>query len=135
MHAHSAGDARGHDAHGHEEEKTFVPLFVPMGRVPGSDMMNCRGKKVPVHTTDILTRGEVMEEMTDDSMRSGSIGTIYKAWFLAIVCFIITIAMMFVNVYVAGVFAYLTGFYYSERLLNSSWSIGWFKGKSLVYTA
>jgi len=129
-----ASDSHGHAAI-HEEEKTYTPIFVPMGRAPGADVMNCRGRKdVPVHTTDVLTRGDVMEEITEDSMRSGNIAAAYKAWLLAVVFFVITVATMFVNIYVAAVFAYLTGFYYSERLLNQSWGVEWFKGKSVVYT-
>lgn len=117
------------------EEKNFVPVFVPMGRTPGADTMNCRGRSgVPVHTLDVLTRGDVMEELTDDSMRSGNIAAAYKSWLLAVIFFVLTIASMFINVYLAGLTAYLTGFYYSERLLNQSWGVEWFKGKSLTYT-
>lgn len=124
----------GHDAHG-VEEKTYVPIFMPMGRTPGADTMNCRGRSnVPVHTMDVLTRGDIMEEITDDSMRSGNIGAAYKAWMLAVIFFVITIASLFVNVYLAGLFAYLTGFYYSERLLNQAWGVEWYKGKTLTYT-
>lgn len=134
-HAGPHAQAHGaHDAHG-QEEKVFVPVFVPMGRTPGADTMNCRGRSgVPVHTMDVLTRGDVMEEVTDDSMRAGNIGAAYKAWMLAVIFFVITIASMFVNVYLAGFFAYLTGFYYSERLLNQAWGVEWLKGKSLTYT-
>lgn len=133
------GDANASAAHGgqngHAEEKTYVPIFMPMGRTPGADTMNCRGRSgVPVHNMDVLTRGDVMEEITEDSMRSGNVGAAYKAWMLAVIFFVATVATMFVNVYLAGLFAYLTGFYYSERLLNHAWSIGWFKGKTLTYT-
>lgn len=132
---HGAQAAHGNDAHAHPEEKAFVPVFMPMGRTPGADTMNCRGRSgVPVHNMDVLTRGDVMEEITEDSMRSGNVGAAYKAWLLAVIFFVATVATMFVNVYVAGLFAYLTGFYYSERLLNHAWSIGWFKGKTLTYT-
>ena len=145
LHAPSAGaqPSRAQAPHSHgspssvneEPEKTFVPLFVPMGRTPGADTMNCRGRSgVPVHTTDILTRGDIMEEITEDSMRSGNLGAAYKSWLLAVVFFVATIASMFFNVYAAGFFAYLTGFYYSERLLNQAWGVEWFKGKSVVYT-
>ncbi|GEM_PF-5593784 len=138
-HAGASAAPASHDSHagqGHDQPaKNFVPVFVPMGRTPGADTMNCRGRSnVPVHTMDVLTRGDIMEEITDDSMRSGNIGAAYKAWLLAVIFFVITIATLFVNVYAAGVFAYLTGFYYSERLLNQAWGVEWFKGKSLTYT-
>jgi hypothetical protein len=115
-------------------EKSFVPVFVPMGSAKGAKM-GCRGEQVPIHTTDVLTRKDVMSEIVDPSMHSGNFGAVYSAWVMTVVCFILMfVAWAYLSVYVAGVFAYLTGYYYSERLLNNAWGIGWFKGKTLLYT-
>ncbi len=117
-------------------EKAFVPMFVPMGS-PKGDSMNCRGDtNVPVHTTDIITRKDVLEEAFDPSMHGGNFGGAYSAWVYSAVCFILMfVTWAYVSVYVAGVFAYLTGYFYSERLLNNAWGIGWLKGKTLMYAA
>ncbi len=117
------------------DEKSYVPLFVPMGS-PDGMKMNCRGSKgVPVHNVDILTRGDVMSEITDPEMRSGNFGAAYKAYIMTIFCFaLMLLTWKYVSVYVAAVFAYATGYYYSERLLNNAWGINWLKGKTLVYT-
>lgn len=122
------------DAHGAIEEKAFVPYFVPMGRGHGSDIINCAGKRVPVHTTDMIRRGDLMWENLDASMRSGNFAAVYKAYLLAVLFFVLTLVTAFFNVYVAGVFAFLTGYFWSERLLNSAWGIDWYKGKSITYT-
>jgi hypothetical protein len=116
-------------------EKSYVPVFVPMGSAKGATM-GCRGEKgVPVHTTDIITRKDVLEEITDPSMHSGNFGAVYSAWTMSVVCFILMfVTWVYLSVYVAGIFAYLTGYYYSERLLNNAWGIGWFKGKTLLYS-
>lgn len=117
-------------------EKSYVPVFVPMGSAKGATM-GCRGEKgVPVHTTDIITRKDVLTEVMDPSMHSGNFGAVYSAWVMTVACFILMfVTWAYVSVYVAAVFAYLTGYYYSERLLNNAWGIGWFKGKTLLYTA
>lgn len=129
-----AGSAQG-SAPAPTSEKSYVPLFVPMGS-PEGETMGCRGDtNVPVHTTDIITRGDVMKEITDPSMRSGNFGAVYSAWVMSVFCFVMMfVTWAYLSVYVAAFFAYLTGYYYSERLLNNAWGISWFKGKTLVYT-
>ncbi len=115
-------------------EKSYVPVFIPMGTTKGATM-GCRGDQVPVHTTDILTRKDVMAEIVDPSMHSGNFGAVYSAWVMTVVSFVLMlVTWAYVSVYVAAIFAYLTGYYYSERLLNNAWGISWFKGKTLVYT-
>lgn len=116
------------------EEKTYVPIFVPMGSQKGSDTVNCLGVKRPVHTTDVITRQIAIKTWLDEGMRTGSVGTIYKAWFYAFVCGVLAVVFLFINIYIAAIFAYLTGYYWSERLLNDAWSLQWYKGKTLTYT-
>ncbi len=128
-----AGHASGHEAHA-PEEKAFVSYFVPMGRGHGSEIMNCGDKRVPVHTTDVIRRGDLLWENLDSSMRSGNFAAIYKAYLLAVFFFVATLVTAFFNAYVAGVCAFLAGYFWSERLLNSAWGIAWYKGKSMVYT-
>jgi hypothetical protein len=129
----------GHDGHksaspDHTEEKAFVPYFVPMGRAPDADTIKCGGKDVPVHTTDVIRRGDYLWENMDSTMRNGTFGAVYKAYLLASLFFVLTIVTAFFNPYVAGVCAYLAGHFWSERMFNSAWGIEWYKGKNLVYT-
>jgi hypothetical protein len=116
-------------------EKSYIPIFVPMGSQKGADTMLCRGKRVPVHTADIITRGMALETWLDENMKSGSAGAVYKCWLYAFVCGVLTVvSLLYINIYVAAVFAYLTGHFWGWRLLNDCWSLAWFKGKTLTYT-
>ncbi len=126
-----AGKAPSSSASG---EKTYLPVFVPMGRQAGNELMNCSGKRVPVHMIDIKTRGDMMNDNLDASMRSGNFAAVYKAYVLAVFFAMATIITAFFNVWIAAVCAYLAGHFYSERLLNAAWGIGWYKGKSMTYT-
>jgi len=105
-------------------------VFVPMASIgtmhPGKDQ--------PVHTMEVTTRGEVLKEWFSSPMRDGTYAAIYRAYFWAIVCFVLTIITMQLSVYVAAVFAFLTGYFWSERLLNDAWSLEWYKGKALYHT-
>ncbi len=105
-------------------------LFVPMASVgtmhPGKDQ--------PVHTMEVKTRGNILSEWFNSDMREGNLGTVYRAYFLAIVFFLLTVITLGFSVYVAAIFAYLTGHFWSERLLNDAWSLEWFKGKAMYYT-
>jgi len=147
-----AGAAKGHDApkvhpQAIAPEKNYIPLFVPMGSpkpphgykegdTPETNpsLMYCQDEIVPVHTTCMRTRGNIMHELMDSKMRSGNIGTIYNAYFYTIVCVILTIVLAGINIYAAAVTAYFAGYFWSERLLNSAWSISWFKNKTVTYT-
>ena len=67
-----AGGHDGHASDSHEEDKAFVPYFVPMGRAHGADTIKCGGKEVPVHNTDVIRRGDFMWENMDSAIRSRS---------------------------------------------------------------
>lgn len=130
--SHAGGPGDSHGAA--ESEKTFVPVFMPMGRAPGADMIICRGKSVPTHVADIVTRGDMLNDNLDASMRSGNFAAIYKAYVLAVFFALATLVTAFFNVWVAAGCAYLAGHFYSERMLNAAWGIAWYKGKSMTYT-
>ena len=117
-----------------DEEKVYAPMFVPMGSPKGQETMLCEGRKVPVHVSHTYTRSEVIADWTNSKDRA-TIGAIYKSFFYACVATIACIiSFLYINVYVAGVFAYIAGYQWSERLLNAVWSTEWFQGKSLIRT-
>ena len=121
------------------EEKVYIPFFVPAGYPPGSDKMletnpitGIKEEK-PVHVMDITTRGQILKDWLDDGMRSGNVGAVYKAYFYTALCAVLALVTLSFSPYVAAVFAYLTGHFWSERLLNDAWGVEWFKGKALIY--
>ncbi|MBI5036752.1 hypothetical protein HZC09_05405 [Candidatus Micrarchaeota archaeon] len=92
------------------------------------------GKKVPVHHLHVESRAELMSDLLSSDHRYGSLGTAYKSYFYAVVCFILTVLTYNINLYVAAAFAYLTGLYWSQRLCAPPWNITWYKGKALYHT-
>lgn len=117
-----------------QEEKVYAPMFIPMGYQKGGETMLCGGEKKPVHVAHAYTRGQWLADCIDASDKT-TIGSIYKSFFYATVFAIATISsFIFVNVYLAGVFAFLFGYYWSERLLNACWGTSWFQGKTLIRT-
>ncbi len=108
-----------------------IPLFVPMDQA--GDMLE-GGKKVPVHTAHTYTRGDKMEELVVDPGRTGGLASGYIGYFYAIVSFILVVLTYNVSLYLAAVFAYAFGYYWSQRMLAPFWNITWFKGKMLYYT-
>lgn len=106
------------------EERHATPMFVPMDIQQGTGHDD-----KPVHVLDITTRGEVLNTQFEIYGKS-----IYRNYFLTLLCIILTVASAAVSIYVAAVFAYLAGHFHSERLVANAWEIEWWKGKSVVYT-
>jgi hypothetical protein len=106
------------------EERHATPMFVPMDVQKGEGH---DGK--PVHVMDITTRGKVLNDQFAVFGKS-----IYRNYFLTLLCIVLTVASAAFSVYVAAVFAYLAGHFHSERLVANAWEIEWWKGKSVVYT-
>ncbi|PIZ91455.1 hypothetical protein COX85_03810 [Candidatus Micrarchaeota archaeon CG_4_10_14_0_2_um_filter_55_9] len=111
-------------------------IFVPMATI---GQMGENGKdgvaKVP-HTMDVITRGKFISRVMNDGWKMGGLGTSYRAYFWGVIFFAMTVvSYLYIHVYLAAVFAYLTGYMRSQYLMNHAWNVEWFKGKSLIHTS
>lgn len=136
VHEHGAPSTGGHggtgpgghgDGHG---PRQLHHMYVPMAQ---KGYMLEGGKKVPVHNLHVKSRSQFLSDLVDSNFRTGGLGTAYKAYFWAVICFALTVLTYGISVYLAAVFAYLTGMYWSQRLVQPPWNITWFKGKALYY--
>ena len=116
-------------------ENPFV--YVPMGQKDPKDKMGFGDGKKPVHVMQVTSRGGFLGGWLDTSdWRAYSGGTAYKAVVFGWIFLALTVATYFwFNIYVAAVFAYLTGLMRSQYLLANAWNLGWFKGKALISTS
>lgn len=111
-------------------------IFVPMASIGQMDEKGADGEKKPTHVMDVISRGQFISRTLNDTWKTGGVGVSYRAYFWGIICFALTIASyLYVHVYVAAVFAYLTGFMRSQYLIQHAWSVEWFKGKPLIASA
>ena len=105
-------------------------MFVPL------EANRTMGDGAPIHSLDVTTRADVIKAwIADDTPREGTLGAVYTYFFYSWVALAATLLTYGINLYVAAVFAYITGFCWSEVLLNYAWSAEWFKDKALVHTA
>jgi len=110
-------------------------LFVPMATVGRMGETGKDGKGKLVHTMDVITRGKFISNVMDDSWKFGGLGTSYRAYFWGVIFFALTVvSYLYIHVYLAAVFAYLTGFMRSQYLMNHAWNVEWFKNKSVIHT-
>ena len=114
-----------------KQDMTKQPsMFVPL------EANRAMGDGSPIHSLDVTTRSDIVKEwIADDSPHSGNLGAVYTYFFYSWVALIATLLTYGINLYVAAVFAYITGFCWSETLLNYAWSAEWYKTKALVHTA
>lgn len=124
----NAGSANSGAGGGYGESR-IENLFVPMASVG-----TLKPEGMPTHSMDVSSRGELLKDWLGSDLRDGKYGAIYRSLFWAIVCLVLTVITLTISVYVAAVFAYLTGHFWSERLLNDAWSLEWYKGKAMYYT-
>ncbi len=115
-------------------EKAFDPATSPNLYVPLGGMEQKFGDGVPVNTIQVRTRGDLIKNWFGEEWKEGSLGTVYKAWFFWALSGIGIIVFYGINLWVAAVFAYLMGYFWSTMLLNYAWSAQWFKGKALIST-
>ncbi|MBI4360939.1 hypothetical protein HY572_04180 [Candidatus Micrarchaeota archaeon] len=127
--AHYAPHAHGGGGHG-PGPRQFHHMYVPIGQRGGN--MKEGGKEVPVHTMHVKTRSKFLSELLDSSFRGG-LGTAYRFYFWAVVAFILMVFFYNINLYVSAAFAFLTGLFWSQRLIEPPWNVTWFKGKALYY--
>lgn len=112
-----------------EFKGNLLPVYVPM---TAKDKIH--GDK-PVHTAEILTREKFINNELGEGTRDATIGSAYKCYFLAWLCLGLTILTLSIHPYIAAVFAYLAGHYWTWKELGIAWGRDWFKGKMLVHTA
>ncbi|MFH1106715.1 MAG: hypothetical protein V1787_02365 [Candidatus Micrarchaeota archaeon] len=111
------------------EGMKMLPMYLP---VSSTDRF-ADGK--PASPQILLSRRDLMDGVLDENYKNGNPASIYKAYFMAWLCLGLAILAMGFNIYVAAVFAYLAGYYWSEKELNIAWSVQWWKTKALTFTA
>ena len=105
-------------------------MFVPL------EANRTMGDGAPIHSLDVTTRADVIKAwIADDTPREGTLGAVYTYFFYSWVALAATLLTYGINLYVAAVFAYITGFCWSQTLLSYAWSSQWFRDKALVHTA
>lgn len=119
---------QGWDTMPGKEDKRVLPMYLPAA----SHDIQDNGK--PINTLQVMTRGELMNDVLSEDYKNGSPGAVYRAYFMSWLCVGLTILALSWNVYLAGVLAYLAGYYWSEKDLSIGWSIQWWKGKTITYT-
>ncbi|HLD62810.1 MAG TPA: hypothetical protein VI875_03005 [Candidatus Norongarragalinales archaeon] len=92
------------------------------------------GDGTPVNSLMVKTRGEIIKDWFGEKWKEGSLGTVYKAWLYCVVSLIAVVFFYGINLWIAAFFAYLTGYFWSQLLLNYAWSVEWFKGKACIST-
>ncbi len=110
------------------EGKRLLPMYVPMSAT------DTQGDGKPVSSMFVKTRNELMNDVLDEDYKNGSVGAIYRAYFMAWLTFGLMILALTINVYLAAIFAYLAGYYWSEKELSAVWSVEWWKSKPLIST-
>ncbi len=110
------------------EGKRMLPIYLP------TSAKDIQGDGKPVNSVKLLTRAALMDDVLNEDYKNGSVGAIYRAYFMAWVCVGLTILGLSISPYLSAVFAYLAGYYWSEKDLSVGWSIQWWKGKTLTYT-
>ena len=124
----SGGHADVHGPGSHvDQPRQLHHMYVPMAQ---KGHMLEGGKKVPVHNLHVYSRSQFLSNLMDSGFRTGNLGASYKAYFWAVVCFVLTVLTYNVNLYLAAAFAFMAGTYWSQRLIQPPWNITWFKGKT-----
>ncbi|NUN11414.1 hypothetical protein HUU53_02105 [Candidatus Micrarchaeota archaeon] len=114
----------GHDTHGGHMQAMFVPL----------ESVNNHPDGKPANSLQVWNRTELLKNWFDDDISNAEFGAMYKAHLYAILSFVAILLTYSLSIYVAAVFAYLTGYFWSRVLISYAWSIEWFKGKPLIAT-
>ena len=112
--------------------KTVMPMYLPMTQQGYIDKLD--GKKHPIHVAKVTTRSDFVVGNIADDGRSGGLGSAYKGYFYAVISFVLTALSMGVSLYLAAVFAYATGYFWSQRMIGPAWNVTWYKGKDLYHT-
>ncbi|MFH1779657.1 MAG: hypothetical protein ABH803_00735 [Candidatus Micrarchaeota archaeon] len=110
------------------KQDNIQAMFVPM------DSKNKHPDGKPAHPLKVITRGDLLYDWFNDSISTGNFGAVYKAYPYAVLSFIAILLTYTYSIYLAAVFAYLAGFFWSRTLILYAWSVEWFKGKALVYS-
>ncbi len=103
-------------------------LYVPM------ESTQAFADGTPVNSLMVKNRGEIIKDWFGEKWKEGSLGTVYKAWLYCVLSLIAVVFFYGINLWIAGFFAYLTGYFWSQLLLNYAWSVEWFKNKACIST-
>ena len=93
-----------------------------------------QGDGKPINNVQILTRAALMDDVLNEDYKNGSIGAIYRAYFMAWLSLGLMLLAWTYSVWIAAIFAYLAGYYWGEKDISVGWSIQWWKGKTITYT-
>ena len=112
--------------------KRMLPMYLPVSatdRMPGFD-------NKPVHSARLMTRSDFINtQILGESQKEGGLTATYKFYFWAWVFLALTIiSALFINVYLAAIFAWLAGHNYSESETNTFWTKLWWTTKPLTHT-
>ncbi len=107
--------------------KANAELFVP------AKSIESRPDGSPIALAEVVTRKDVLEDWLSDEKASA--GGVYKFFFWGVVLLVATAVTLFYNIYLAGVFAFLCGYAWSERVIGQAWSRQWYETKTFIYTA
>lgn len=111
-----------------QEGKRLMPMYLPVSA------NNIQGDGTPVESAKLWTRGKLMDDVVNEDYKNGSVGAIYRSYFMAWVCVGLTLLGLTISPYLAAPFAYMAGQYWSDKDLSVGWSIQWWKGKTITYT-
>lgn len=110
-----------------DEPVTQLPFFTNVKH----DAINKQGQmQYPIR---VKTRAWVLSDWLDDKHSEG-IGGTYKYYAYTWIAMIAAIGFAFVNPWIAGVFAFLTGYFRGERVIHQAWYKLWYSTKSYVIT-
>ncbi|OIO26725.1 hypothetical protein AUJ14_01130 [Candidatus Micrarchaeota archaeon CG1_02_55_22] len=109
-----------------------MSVFMPIG-----DTGEKMGDGLPIRAADWMSRKDFLNSyFSAPNTKEGNAASVYKAAFYFVVCLVLTIVTFFwVNHYIAAVFAFLTGKYWSDRVVNYAWAVKWYGGRPLIHTA
>ncbi|MFH1199542.1 MAG: hypothetical protein V1708_00585 [Candidatus Micrarchaeota archaeon] len=109
--------------------KKMLPVYLP------TTAKDIQGNGKPVHSISLMTRGDLIDtQVANENYKDGSIAAIYRTYFMAWLSLGLMVLALGFNIYIAAIFAYLAGYYWSEKDLTVGWSIQWWKGKTLIHT-
>src|SRR3989344_562691 len=109
------------------------PSKAPMLYVPMESKMNF-ADGTPVNSLMVKHRRDILKEWFGEKWKDGALGTAYKAWLYAVISLVAVLVTYGINLWVAAFFAYLTGYFWSQVLINYAWSVVWYKGKAAIST-
>ncbi len=111
----------------------FLPLSSPSDELPekmtekekqeATKKGKLMGDGKKLRFADIVERRDFLNDQFASDFKSATIGEAYKSYFYSIIFLILTTAAYFINIYIALVFAFITGVYWSERVIGNAFGV------------